>query len=266
MSGFGLAKKDRFQFSMATLMVAPQADQVSINETAHALGLVKNVAVESTPGIVDLTQGVFNDVVASQTNDLQLKVSAEIYEFTAKNLMYGLGLDPSTTHDPITDVFPLAASVSGGATTATVSGDETTEFAAGKWIYLQEGTSDKIHVAKIASSAFSTNTTITFTGFPVPTDMTFSPTAGRVGVFHKIDVDPNAANKYFSVRIAGALHSDKRPIIIHFPKVRISKGFAMNFMNDNFGNLPFEITPMTPLSGDPGYSADFPNRMHLWTP
>lgn len=168
----GGAKTSQFQFAMATVMVAPMASQLSINSTAHSIGLVKNVMVEADPTTVDLTMGLQNDIVFSAINKMDYKVIAEVYEFTAENRAYGLTLD----------------------------------------------------------------------------------------------ADPNAATNCFALRIVGTTIADKRPIALHFPKVRILKGFSTLLSSDDFGNLPFEFTPYTPLATDPGYCADFKQRMTVFVP
>lgn len=265
----GLAKTDRFQFSTASILVGPQADQLKLNSVDHSIGLVKNVIVDANPTSIELTQGLQNDVVFSANNSMQLKISAEVYEYTARNLAYGLSLDATSPSLFTTSPVPVAltAPVAAAATTLTVSSDVSAQFPAGSWAFLQEGTDDVVHLFKVTSSAFaSTITTITFTGYPVPTGMTFTTAAGRIGKVNKIDADPNASNASVAVRIIGNLVTDKRPIMLHFPKVKILKGFSMRFTSDGFGNLPFEFTPYTPVPTDPGYTADFKQRMSILVP
>lgn len=263
----GSAKTSQFHFSAATLMVGPMTEQLGLETAEHSLGLVKNVTVEATPGSVELTQGIMNDVVMTMINSMDIKVSAEVYEFTARNLAYGLSLDGSSAgYDAIASAYALSASAAAAATSAKVATDKTSEFTAGKWVFLQEGTDDVVHLAKIASSSYSSpDTTVTFTGFPIPAGQTYT-TGGRMGLITKIDFDPNAALKYVSVRIVGTLAGDKRPVAIHFPKTRITKGFAMRFATDAFANLPFEFTPYAPIASDSGYNSNFNQRMHVFMP
>lgn len=263
----GSAKTSQFFFSTATVLVGAATEQLTLNTSANSIGLVKNVAVEADPQTVDLTQGIMNDVVTQVVNQMNIKVSMEVYEYTSKNLAYGLSLDGTGSNYPaISGSNALAAVVNPAATTLTVATDVTTTYTAGSWFFIQEGNDDVVHLAKVVSATYSSpNTTITFTGFPVPTGMTFT-TAGRIAKVNKIDFDPNAALTALCVRVIGTLQSDKRPIGIHFPKVRITKGFSMKFASDNFGNLPFEFTPYAPVSTDSGYNANFNQRMHVFTP
>jgi hypothetical protein len=262
----GNAKTNKFFFSAASVLVAKQADFLTLNEAAHSLGLIKDVAVNSDPQIVDLTQGIMNDVIDQQVTGNNIQTSMSVHEYTARNLAYGLALDGTlTSYDEVaTSPLALAAQVAAAATTLTVPTDVTTQYTAGKFIFLQEGTDSVVHIAKVASSAYSSpNTTITFTGYPVPAGMTFSVANGRVGLLNKIDYDPNAIQQFHCARIIGTEKNTKRPFIIHFPKIKILKGFNVRFATDNFGSMPFEFSCYTPLAADVGYSADFPQKMHI---
>ncbi|GBU16872.1 MULTISPECIES: hypothetical protein [Methylobacterium] len=253
----GTALTGRFHFSTASLLIAPMAQQKAMNPLTHSVGLVKNVRVEATPSKVDLTQGIMNDVVASVNNGMPITGSGEVYEYTSRNLAYGLSQDPTG----LVDMAPpqaITAAVAAGATSFTTAAANT--FAVGDWGYIQEALDDQIHIFKV--SAISTNT-VTFTGYPVPTGLSFTTNA-RVGEFNKIDADPAKANNYFAVRVVGIAVDLSTPVVLHFPKCRITKGFAMGFSSDNFSNLPFEWTPLVPVATDPGYDADFRQRMQIF--
>lgn len=258
----GTALTGRFHFSTATLCIAPMSQQKAINPLLHSVGLVKNVRVEGTPTKVDLTQGILNDIVATQTNGFPITGSGEVYEHTSKNFAYGLSLDPATIVEMAPPV-PVSAAVIAAATSVSMASADFTTLApaAGMWGYIQENQDDQIHVFKIASASANS---ITFTGYPVPTGMAFSANA-RVGLFNKISADPLKANNNFAVRIIGIAVDKKTPIALHFPKCRITKGFAMGFSSDNFSNLPFEWTPMTPVASDDGYDPDFKDKMTIFS-
>lgn len=260
----GLAKTSNFHFSLASVLVGKQSDFLSLNEAEHSIGLVKNVTISADPSITDLTQGILNDLVDQQITGINIRASFEVYEYTSKNLAYGMALDgTSTAYNSVTQTAtPLKANVAAGATTFTMDGDKTTDFVAGAYGFLQEGLDSYAHVFKVASSAFASGTTtVTITGYAVPTGMAFSTANGRAGVFNKIDYNPDHVSGFHSARIVGTMKKDNRPLILHFPKIRILKGFNLRFANDAFGNMPFEFSPYTPIPTDVGYSADFAQRM-----
>jgi hypothetical protein len=159
----GSALSNQFHFSTATLCVAPMADQLIINPANHSLGLVKGLQVSAETSKIDLTQGITNEIVSTVVNSVNITGSCEVYEYTAKNLAYGLGLDGSgLTVKPAADA--LAGAVAAAATTVTVAADKTAVYPVGTWIFLQEGSGEAIHIARISAVAFASVTTITFAG------------------------------------------------------------------------------------------------------
>ena len=96
----GLATSDEFFLSTATVMIGPQADLMELNVAEHSLGLVKNFSMQSDPTLVELTQGIRNQRVATMVTGTGLKTSWEMYEYTAENLAYAAGLDATGTNLP----------------------------------------------------------------------------------------------------------------------------------------------------------------------
>jgi hypothetical protein len=266
----GTAKTSNFQFTMASVLIGPMASQLSLNTAAHSIGLVKGLTVTADTGFVDLGQGVQNQIVATAVNKFAVTAKCEVYEYTSRNLAYGLGLDgtQASQYVPIVSDYPLAAAVAAAATAATVTANVATSFPINQFGYLQEGTDDVCHVFKTSiAAAFTTTTAITFTGYPVPAAMSFDTAGGVIGAFNKVDSNPVLANQLFAVRIVGVTSDPtQRPVIIHFPKCKVMKGFTMGFENQNFANLPFEFEPLVPVSSDPGYTSDFSQIMSVLTP
>jgi len=266
----GLAKTQSFQFSTASVLIDKMANQLVLNSAANSLGLTKNLQFAVETGFADLTQGIMNQTVASLVNKFSIKASVEIFEMSSRNLAYGLGLDGTniTNFVPFAADTGLSAAVAAAATSVTVPGDVHLQFPAGGWGYLQQGRDDAVHIFQCSAAAVFASgiTTITFTGFPVPAGMSFDTIIGNCGAINKIDANPTLANQYFAVRLVGITAMDQRPIIIHMPKCKVTKGFAMAFDDKNFANLPFEFEPMVPISTDPGYSSQFTQLFSVLTP
>jgi hypothetical protein len=266
----GTAQTTQFQFTTGTVLIGPMADQKKLNVKDHSIGLTKAVNFTLDTSMVELTQGLMNQTVASVVNKQTVKCAFEVYELTTRNLTYGLGLDATspTAFAPVTFIAALAANVAAAATSFTIAGDHTAEIHTGSWVFLQEGVDDAIHIMKVATATFATpNTTVTVgAGYAIPTGMSFSSASGRVGLIQKVDSDPDLANKEFAIRIIGTGALDKRPVVLHMPRAKVTKGFALSFSADNFGNLPFEITPYVPTPIDPGYDSDFKFMFSVFNP
>lgn len=265
----GFAKTQAFQFSTASVLIGSMASQLTLNSAANAIGLTKNLQFAVDTGFADLTQGIMNQTVASLVNKFNVKASVEIFEMSSRNLAYGLGFDGTNLSNftPFASDAGLSASVAAAATSAVVIGDVHLSFPINGWGYLQEGRDDAIHIFQCSSAAvFTTTTAVTFAGFPVPTGMSFSTAFGNCGAINKIDANPTLANNYFAIRVLGITAMDKRPVAIHMPKCKITKGFSMGFDDKGFANLPFEFEPLVPVSTDPGYSAQFTQLFSVLTP
>ncbi len=250
----GLAKTKSFMLSTATVMIGPAEDLHQLNPDEHSIGLVKNLQLTADPQFIELTQGINNAVVMSMKNAEGIRVSMEVYEYTLRNLAYAAGLDASgTDFDPMDDIW-----VTSGAVTAnnevTVATDLTPNLAPGDFIFIQNGLDDKVHIAKVAEATNGTgNTTITFAaGYETPSSATF-PAGSRVGKVRQVKVGGTTQQPEMGVKIVGLLPKDIAPFTIYLPKAKITRGLGVAFQSDNFGNLPFELTPYAGVPGDPLY-------------
>jgi hypothetical protein len=250
----GEAVTSKFLLSTATVMVGPSSKVMELSPALHSLGLIKNVQVTTDMQSVELTQGTQALTVTSVATSNQVKISGEIYEYSARNVAYAAGLDASgVAFDPSTITGLLSTAITvGGATVVLVS---ATGFAVGDTIVIQDTlVPDRLHVGLI--SVITTNTLTLAAGFVMPTTSAF-PVATTI-VYRMRDVKIGAVPSIptFGVKLVGVMPDDASPVTLIFPKVRIMKGFQMSFQTDNFANMPFEFTPYALLSTDP-YFAQF---------
>lgn len=252
----GSAKTKNFLLSTATVMIGKPEDVHKLNPVEHSLGLVKNFNMTADPTYVELTQGVKNSVVMSVKNGDGLKCAMEIYEYTVRNLGYAAGLDASGVEfDQSNEIWLASAAYASAGKTITVSTDITTKLKAGDYVFLQNGQDDKVHIAKVASAAFATAvTTITIAAGYEPAASVVFPIGTRIGKVKRIDVGATDVQPEFAAKIVGLLPKDNAPFTIILPKVKITKGLGVAFQTDNFGNLPFELTPYSGVETDPMYS------------
>lgn len=265
----GEARSAAFLLSEATVMIGPLASLWDLNPATHSIGLVKNFTMASNPAFTELTQGVKNSVVYSVLTRNQVTCGMEVYEFTAKNMAYGLGLDGSGMTLMPTG-YSLKSAINGssapGVTAATfdTDSDVTGNFDAGDWIAIQHPTLlDTVHIAKLSADATQTGTgtlthTLNFTGFGVKTGVSF-PAGSKIYKVTRLEVANGLQPPFLAAKVVGILPEESRPITLIVPKMKITKGFNLAFTSQNFGNLPFEFTPYDLLPADPNYS-EFQNR------
>lgn len=252
----GTAKTSSFLLSTATVMIGPLADLHNLNPAAHSVGLAKNFQMTFDPQYTELTQGITNTVVMSVRTSEAIRASFEVYEYTLRNIGYAAGLDASGISFNSTSTIQLTSTVTAAAaTTVTVASDVSAMYPVGTYFFLQDGTDDKVHIAKVSAVAFATGvTTITFAGFAVPTGVTF-PIGSRLGVVKKVEVGSGVLfQPELAAKIVGILPKNNEPFTILLPKVKVTRGLNIAFDSANFTNLPFELTPYAQTTSDPFYT------------
>ncbi len=258
----GVAVTNEFLLSSATIMVGPMADLFKLNVANHSLGLCKNVNFKTEFGQVVLGQGVMNTPVATVKNSAKATITAEIYEYTGKNLAYGLGLDGTSVVSTAVAPLALSATHTGDdttpivAVTCTAATDVHASFPSGAWIMIQErsGEYDHVHVAQLASvSSYGTGVltlTLTLTAATgLKTGNTFT-TAAQVWVMSKLSVGSQQATPYLAMKIVGLLPNGQKALPLYFPKVQITKGAEIVFDTQNFGKMPYEFSPLVLTSSE----------------
>lgn len=249
----GEAKTNKFMIGEATIMIGPMASVFDLTPSAHSIGLVKNFACQVESSNVELTQGVENVPVFSIQNGFSPSFSAEVYEYTARNLAYGLGIDASgATYDEL----PLVVSSLTGPTAAAASVWNVSAahgFLTGDWLIAQMS-EDIIFTSKVTGVV--TNAITTERAAPAaPASWTTALT--RVFRAKRIDgVSPGT--NFVAVKAVVIMPLEKRPVTMYFPKVRVTKGFSLAISTSDYGNLPFEFMPFPLVSTDAMY-ASFPN-------
>lgn len=243
----GEAITNLFLLNSATVTIGQQADVLGLNTAAHSIGLVKNFKITANPTYTTLTQGVKNTIVDSTCTNNEVKATMEVYEYSGKNLKYALGLDGTTVTSTGSDYSPQA-SIAPAATTAVIATDVSSDFTAGDFIEISEG--DNAFIAKLTSAVYSSpNTTLTFTGYPTPAGLTFS-TSAKIRKISMFPVGSKTDQPYLSAKIVSGNLQNSAPIVLIIPKLRITKGFDIEFKSDGYSNMPFEFTPYDLTSSD----------------
>lgn len=252
----GTAKTTQFLLSTATVMLGPLADLHNLNPAQHSVGLAKNFTMALDPAYTELTQGITNSIVMSVRTSEAIRASFEVYEYTLRNIAYAAGIDASgVAFDSNTGLALTTAAVAAAATAVVVTGDVTTTYPVGSYFFIQAGTDDQVHIAKVSAVAFTTpNTTITFTGFATPTGTNF-PVGSRVGKVRKVEIGSGVLfQPELAAKIVGILPKNNEPFTILLPKVKVTRGLNIAFDSANFTNLPFELTPYAQATTDPFYT------------
>lgn len=161
MSAAGSAKSELFNVGAATVMIGPKDEVLDLVPEKHSIGLVKNFTFSSNDQYLDLTQGVRNTVVYTVKTGSEVTASMEVYEYTAKNLAYALGLEGFELNEGID--MTLKSPVSGNDATTEVevfAGEGMTgdDIVADDYVILQGNKSsneDMVFVGKVAECVYT---------------------------------------------------------------------------------------------------------------
>ena len=242
----GLANTNDFMLGTATVMIGPVADLYDLNPTEHSIGLVKNFTITSEPAYTELTQGVKNTIVYSVMTSNPVRCTMEAYEFTAKNLAYGLGLDGAETLVENTVETAVNGAVDGGSPVAVeFTVDSPTGITAGKYVMIINDNEDDFIVRKVVSVA----------GNDITVDRPLPDIADNavVKVVHGIGIGSKDDQPFFAAKIAGKLANGDE-VVIMIPKLRVVRGFNLAFTTDDYANLPLEFTVYDLVPTDTFYS------------
>lgn len=253
-------KTNQFMIGEATIMVGPMASVFDLMPDKHGLGLTKNLAVKVETGSVDLTAGISQTPVFSIQNQFNPMGSCEVYEYTARNLAYGLGLDASgTAYDPLAagaaGPHTLASPSAAAATSVALSTGQGVNYAVGDWVILQQA-EDYVFAAKVTAK---TTDTLTIDR-AIPTGLTFAVATTTVYRGRNIAAI-GGQNNFMAVKAVAIMPKDKRPVPILFPKVRITRGFDLSMGSSDYSNLPFEFQPFALTPEDALYSSFAPGEV-----
>ncbi len=249
MSGEATGKK--FMLATATVMFGDPANLFQFTPEVNSIGLVKNVMAKQVRGSVELTQGLYNDVVDSKDNSRKDTIEFENYEYSAKQLAYGLGLDGGTltTLNVVGSIaVAVAATTLGTATMTLTTAAGPLGFAVGNWVMISVpgGGGDRVQMRQISAIA---GAVLTFS-VPVKRDM---PLGTQVYKANFIPVGQKTQTTQLGCVISGNT-SDGTPILLAYPKVRVVQGFSVGFQTQAYQNMPFVLDVFDSVPGDPHYA------------
>lgn len=247
-------KNNAFLLGEATLMMVPYADPVSVFELTpelHSLGMVRNVTLGQESDEVELRKGIQQHLVDSKKSNVRTSLSAEVFEFSAQNVLYSLSLGQTAVG---VKRGRLKTAANGAQATIVVTsdplpGDATSGITAigdvpnGATILLQVPGSANDYVLPVRVTAATTVATGDYTiTAAIPAGMSF-PIGTKVWVVNEIPVASTAEQDFFKVKVVGTLSNNERPVTLILPKVKVRRGFQIQFDEGNYTSMPFEFSP-----------------------
>lgn len=241
----GEAKTTKFLLGTATVMFGPQALLNDLEPDLHSIGLTKAVTFNAEPSYTDLSQGVKNSLVFSTLTNNIVKANFEVYEYTAANLTWALGLDASSVVTE-TDASTADAEITAAQADVTVEVGDGSLFAVNDWVMIQKDDDDHVLIRQVTGIA--TDVLTMDSNFP-----TTLPIGTNVKVVNRIEIGSKVNQPFLACKIVGTL-ADGSETTLLLPKVRITNGFNINFQTDNYANMPFELSIFDLVPADPNFA------------
>ena len=244
-----------FMLSSATLMLAPfGTDVFSLTPALHSVGMVSDVAAMVESNDTKLLNGVSQAIVDARKTSSGTKITANVYEHTAANLLRAMSL---TSTAGAVKVGTLTADVASGAvsltlTSAPIPGQASsaliaaTDIPSGATLVIQHATIPDL-VFPTKSSGAATLATGTFTvpiaaPYAIPSTMAF-PAGSTVWVLTDVPFGTTADYQFFCCKITGTLTNFSRPVTYIAPKVKIIKGLDVKWSEKAYSSMAWEIEP-----------------------
>lgn len=256
----GMALTNKFMLGAATVMIGAQADLFNLTRATHSVGLVKNFRLQTNPTFVDLTQGVKNTTVYSVMNGNTATGSAELYEYSPKNLAYLASVNGAAVTPVVGFQTTLTGAVTGstGTPATTFNVASATGLAANDWVIIEDPAfPDDAIVRQIASIA-----TLAVT----PTQ-NIQRNLSNGSIVKKLNITPIASKQdqpFFSAMVIGRL-ADNTDVALALPKIRITGGLNVAFQTNDYGNMPLEFTVFDLVPSDPNYATFGSTPAQLFT-
>jgi hypothetical protein len=215
--------------------------------------MVRNVTLNQESDQIELRKGIQQNLVDSKKSNVKTTLSAEVFEFSAQNVFYSLSIGNQAVALKRGKLKTAAA----GAT-----GDDRREHRPapgrrddrhlrcgdipnGATVLLQipgNGQNDYVLPVRVTAATTVAARATTPSRSAIPAGMNF-PVGTKVWVVNEIGVASTAEQDFFKVKVVGTLSNNERPVTLILPKVKITKGFQIQFDEGNYTSMPFEFAP-----------------------
>ena len=251
-----MQKTNNFMLAVATVMIGPRADLMKLTPEEHGIGIVKNYTVTNDKSSTDLNSGIQNDLAYTMVTSSDTRSTMEVYEYTAKNMSYALGLAGYDVVEVEGNAYVTAAvGTNNTDKTHTVSVNVDAEgqtFNIGDAISVRFPENDNIVLGSVTDP-----TDLATGGLTIKVDIgdVVIPAGSVIQRMTVLELGSSEEQAEFATKVQGQL-ADGTWVVVLNPRVRMTSSFSAAFSSENYGNLPFEWRNLKLLPGDDFY-ADF---------
>lgn len=256
-------QKSAFSLSSATLMIgnAFVDDVFALTPGANSVGMVSEVHIGVDSSITELLNGVQQVTVDAKRTGVSSSITGNVFEMTAQNFMRSQAISgaPVVIKRGVLSAPAAAAAVSISITSDPVPGESTSaitgiaDIPSGSTILIQRvnGEQDYVFPTKSTSAATGTGPYVVAIAAPyvIPTGMSFAA-GDRVWVVSPVGVGDMDADALFCAKVTGTLTNYDRPVTFVAPKVRMVRGFQLQFNETGYSSMPWEMKPLIMSAGE----------------
>lgn len=229
-------------FFIGDLDLRVSADLTKAGELgpADSIGLMTECSVSMTTNEVKLQAGFPQRTYATAVTSRDLEVTGSLSEYTVSNmaLLYGDAAALTASRTETGAMTTIATDFTAGGTAITVA-DET-DFAVGDFIYVRSmNDATDVFAAEVAATAAGT---ITVT-YAISRDFV---TGDYVVKGESIVLGSEDNIPPMTIQVVGVMPLDGEPFVYDIWKATIMGTVDVTTSTDNFGTLPYTLSPLTP--------------------
>ena len=234
------------EFFIGDLELRASVDLTKAGELgpADSMGLMTECKVAMTTNEVKLQAGFPQRTYATAVTSRDLEITGSLSEYTVSNmaLLYGDELAWNRAQLETTGGAVTTAAVIADDTTITI--DDESEFDVGDFIYIRSlDDATDVFAAELTAVAASTLTV----SYAIPRGFAIGSIVvkGESIILGSEDNIPP-----MTVQVVGIMPLDGEPFIYDIWKATISGTVEVATSTDNFGTLPYTISPLAPGQGE----------------
>jgi hypothetical protein len=250
-------QKSAFSLSSATIMIGKAFvdDVFSLTPSVHSVGVAQEVSVGVDSSILELLSGVAQVTIDAKRTGVSTSISGNVYEMTAQNFLRSQGINTTALQVKrgVLSAAAAASAVSLSITSDPIPGETasaitaTTDIPSGSTLLIQRVGGEQDYIFPTISSGAATGAgpyaVPIAAPYAIPAGMSFAIGA-RVWIVSPVPVGDMDADDLFCLKITGILSNYDRPMTYIAPKVRVVKGFQLNYSETQYSSMPWEFKPL----------------------
>lgn len=238
------AKTQEFFIGDLDLRVSTDLSKAGELTVADGIGLMTECSISMTTNEVNLEAGFPQRTYATAVSSRDLTVTGSLSEYSISNMamLYGDKQAFMAAQTETSAATTLGTPFVADGTTLAVA--DATDFTVGDTIMVRSAAStDDVFVVAITAIAVNDITV----AYAIPNAYAAGAMVSKVLT---IELGSEEAIPPMTVQVIGVMPLDQEPFVYDIWKATISGTIEVSNSTDNFGTLPYTISPLAPSSGE----------------